>query len=78
MTASTRARVARRALPPLAALLLLALPATASAVVTLDWTTANVFNSAAAPNERTWLGHVTNPTPFSGANGTATVADGAR
>jgi len=80
MTESNRPRAARRAswLLPLTLLALVALPATASAAVSLDWTTANVFNSAAPANtERTWLGHVTNPTPFSGANGTVTVADGA-
>jgi hypothetical protein len=81
MTDSNRPRAARNAswLLPLALFsLLAALPGAASAAVSLDWTSANVFNTAAPANtERTWLGHVTNPTPFSGANGTATVADGA-
>jgi hypothetical protein len=50
----------------------------ASAGVTLDWTTANVYNSAAPVNtERTWLGYTTNPTPFAGAQGTATPSAGA-
>lgn len=48
-----------------------ALAPAAQAGVTLDWTTANVANSAApAGTERTWLGYVTNPAPFS-AKGTA-------
>lgn len=46
--------------------------APASAGVTLDWTTANVANSAApADTERTWLGYVTNPSTRGGAKGTA-------
>jgi hypothetical protein len=73
------ARSARHLVP--AALLALGLvallPGQASAAVTLDWTTANVFNSAAPANtERTWLGHVTNPTPGSGARGAVTVSGG--
>jgi hypothetical protein len=80
MTDSNRPRAARRAswLLPLALLAFVALPSTALAAVSLDWTTANVFNSAAPTNtERTWLGHVTNPAPGSGANGLVTVDDGA-
>lgn len=81
MTESNRPRAARRAswlLPLALSSLLMALPGAASAAVSLDWTSANAFNSAAPTNtERTWLGHVTNPTPGSGARGTATTADGA-
>jgi len=75
-----RAARGRRMLPPaaLAAIVVTLLPATACAAVTLDWTTANVFNSAAPTNtERTWLGHVTNPTPGSGARGSVTTSGGA-
>jgi len=80
MTESNRPRAARRAswLLPLALLALaVALPATASAAVSLDWTTANVFSGSVTTVDRTWLGHVTNPTPGPGANGTVTATDGA-
>ncbi|HEX2160448.1 MAG TPA: HtaA domain-containing protein [Thermoleophilaceae bacterium] len=53
---------------------------TASAAVTLDWTVENTFSTgcSAPPSLNcTWLGYVTNPTPFSGARGTATADRGA-
>lgn len=84
MTASHSPPTARRAIwmLPLTLLSLLAAPpATASAAVSLDWTSANVFDAGAPANTaRTWLGYVTNPAPFppgASADGSATVADGA-
>lgn len=70
LTGRTRAR--RALLLSTAALGAAAIAApAASAAVTLDWSTANVANSAApADTERTWLGYVTNPARFS-AKGTA-------
>lgn len=48
---------------------------------TLDWTQTNVYGSAPPAGQpvtgRTWLGYVTNPTAFSGAQGTFTPSDGA-
>jgi hypothetical protein len=48
---------------------------------TLDWTQTNVYGSAPPAGQpvtnRTWLGYVTNPTPFSGAQGTFTPSAGA-
>ncbi|HEX2070513.1 MAG TPA: hypothetical protein VHF90_02560 [Thermoleophilaceae bacterium] len=54
-------------------------PGGASAAMTLDWTTENAFSSGCSGTglNCTWLGHVTNPTPFSGARGTATADRGA-
>lgn len=53
--------------------------AAASAATTLEWTTENAFSTgcSGAGLNCTWLGHVTNPTPFSGARGTATADRGA-
>lgn len=37
----------------------------------LRWTMVNVFDTSAPANtDRTWMGYVTNPTPFSGSQGT--------
>src|SRR5688572_19588220 len=61
----------------------LAAPAQAADVTSgqLGWTIDNTYESSAPPGNantnRTWLGYVTNPTPFSGAQGTATPSDGA-
>jgi hypothetical protein len=51
----------------------------ASAAVTLDWTVENAFATGCSASglNCTWLGHVTNPTPFSGARGSASADEGA-
>jgi hypothetical protein len=47
----------------------------------LSWAMDNTYESSSPPGNantnRTWLGYLTNPTPFSGARGTATPSDGA-
>ncbi len=80
MTRETGSRRGAKALAvsALAGLALAATAASASAGVTLDWSIANVYDTTAPANtSRTWLGYATNPTPFSGANGSATPSDGA-
>jgi Htaa protein/collagen triple helix repeat protein len=71
----------RRLLPPLLAAIGLAVaPGAAQAGVTLDWTMENAFASGCSATglNCTSLGHVTNPAPGSGANGSATPSGGAR
>jgi Htaa/Collagen triple helix repeat (20 copies) len=48
----------------------------ASADVTLDWTVENAYSSGCSSSglNCTWLGYSTNPTPFSGADGTVTAS----
>lgn len=58
----TRSRSLRAFVLSLVVVALSAVGATsASAAVTLDWTQPNVFDTAVAGKNRTWLGYVTNP-----------------
>jgi hypothetical protein len=78
-TPTARGRTLRALLATAAAALVAGLTAaSASAAVTLDWTLENAYSSGCSGSglNCTWLGYVTNPTPFAGARGSVTVGEG--